>query len=90
MTARLGFAVATCRLADVLLVDEVLAVGDVHFQEKCLERMDAFRERGATILFVTHVLENAKEICNRAVWLSEGRVMDIGPARHVVDQYIKG
>jgi len=90
MTARLGFAVATCRLADVLLVDEVLAVGDVHFQEKCLERMDAFRERGATILFVTHALENAKEICNRAVWLSEGRVMDIGPARHVVDQYIKG
>jgi len=90
MTARLGFAVATCRLADVLLVDEVLAVGDVHFQEKCLERMDAFRERGATILFVTHVLENAKEICNRAVWLSEGRVMDIGPARHVVDKYIKG
>jgi len=52
--------------------------------------MDAFRERGATILFVTHVLENAKEIFNRAVWLSEGRVMDIGPARHVVDQYIKG
>ncbi len=90
MTARLGFAVATCRLADILLVDEVLAVGDVHFQEKCLERMDAFRERGATILFVTHALENAKEICNRAVWLSEGRVMDIGPARHVVDQYIKG
>ncbi len=88
MTARLGFAVATCHFAEVLLVDEVLAVGDAQFQEKCLVRMDEFRQQGATILFVTHSLEQAKAICDRVTWLDQGRVRSMGEAVEVIDHYI--
>ncbi len=88
MSARLGFAVATSRQAEVLLVDEVLAVGDVQFQAKCLERMQAFRDQGATILFVTHDIYQVKETCSRAVWLDVGRVKAMGESVEVVDQFV--
>jgi ABC-2 type transport system ATP-binding protein len=87
MTARLGFAVATSRLAEVLLVDEVLAVGDTRFQEKCRARMESFRRLGATILFVSHDLATIAALCERAVWLSGGRVQAAGDARDVVGRY---
>ena len=87
MTARLGFAVATSRFAEVLLVDEVLAVGDTRFQEKCRRRMDSFRRLGATILFVSHDLPTIAAMCERAVWLSGGRVQATGDARDVVGRY---
>ncbi len=87
MTARLGFAVATSRFAEVLLVDEVLAVGDTRFQEKCRERMDSFRRLGATILFVSHDLPTIAAMCKRAVWLSGGRIQATGDARQVVGRY---
>jgi len=87
MTARLGFAVATSRFAEVLLVDEVLAVGDTRFQEKCRRRMESFRRLGATILFVSHDLPTIAALCERAVWLSGGRVQAAGDARDVVGRY---
>jgi ABC-2 type transport system ATP-binding protein len=87
MTARLGFAVATSRFAEVLLVDEVLAVGDTRFQEKCRARMDSFRRLGATILFVSHDLPVIAAMCKRAVWLSGGRIQATGDARQVVGRY---
>jgi len=87
MTARLGFAVATSRFAEVLLVDEVLAVGDTRFQEKCRARMDSFRRLGATILFVSHDLPTIAAMCERAVWLSGGRIQATGNARDVVGRY---
>jgi ABC-type polysaccharide/polyol phosphate transport system ATPase subunit len=88
MIARLGFAVATSRFADVLLVDEVLAVGDAHFQAKCLARMQLFRERGATILFVSHDLATISSLCQRALWLDGGRAVECGRASDVVEAYI--
>jgi ABC-type polysaccharide/polyol phosphate transport system ATPase subunit len=88
MTARLGFAVATSRFADVLLVDEVLAVGDARFQAKCLARMQAFREQGAAILFVSHDLGTISALCRRALWLAGGRAAACGPAADVVAAYL--
>ncbi|HJL16676.1 MAG TPA: ABC transporter ATP-binding protein [Sandaracinaceae bacterium LLY-WYZ-13_1] len=74
MTARLGFAVAMHVDADILLVDEVLAVGDGAFQHKCLARIRQLREEGRTMLFVTHDLETAREVCSRGLWIRDGRV----------------
>ena len=87
MVARLGFAVAASGPAEVMLVDEALSVGDERFQEKCLARMDEYRRRGSTIVFVTHALGTAKEICDRAAWLEDGRVRRVGPAAEVIDTY---
>jgi ABC-2 type transport system ATP-binding protein/lipopolysaccharide transport system ATP-binding protein len=88
MIARLAFAVATQRFADVLLVDEVLAVGDVHFQEKCRERMEAFRRRGATIVLVSHDPGLIARMCRRGMWLEGGVARAIGPAAEILDQYL--
>lgn len=88
MMARLGFAVATCFRPDVLLVDEVLSVGDARFQEKCMARMRAYRDQGTTILFVTHALGAVKGFCHRALWLEAGHVKAIGPAGEISDQYL--
>lgn len=87
MSARLAFAVATEVDPDILLVDEVLAVGDERFRAKCNERMAHFRERGKTFLLVSHALSQVTEVCQRAVWLSEGCVVRDGPAAEVVDAY---
>jgi ABC-type polysaccharide/polyol phosphate transport system ATPase subunit len=87
MVTRLGFAVATCRFAEVLLVDEVLAVGDARFQDKCLERMREYRRQGATTLLVSHSTGTIRSVCDRAVWLENGRVRQIGPAEVVSAAY---
>jgi len=89
MSLRLGFAVATCRYADVLLVDEVLAVGDVQFQAKCMRRMNSFRDDGASILFVSHDLGSMENICDRVIWLDEGRVVEDGPVNYVTSSYVE-
>ncbi|MCL4487658.1 MAG: ABC transporter ATP-binding protein [Chloroflexi bacterium] len=89
MVARLGFAVATDVDPDVLLVDEVLSVGDSRFQKKSAERIESFRAAGATILLVSHSLETVKSLCTRAIWLSRGRVMGTGSPMAVVQQYME-
>lgn len=88
MVARLGFAVATCVRPQILLVDEVLSVGDAPFQRKCLDRMDSFRKQGTTVVIVTHSMAAAEAFCDQAMWLDHGRVEAIGPVDHVVHKYI--
>lgn len=87
MHIRLGFAVAINVDPDILLIDEVLAVGDEAFQRKCLERIDEIQEAGKTIVFVTHNVELTKEICNKVVMLEQGRIVKMGNPRTVVNYY---
>ena len=89
MWARLGFAVATDVDADVLIVDEVLSVGDDAFQRKSSERIEAFRQKGVTILLVSHNMSLVKQICQRAAWLNQGKLMDVGNVDVVVDRYLQ-
>jgi ABC-type polysaccharide/polyol phosphate transport system ATPase subunit len=88
MIARLGFAVATSKRPEILLVDEVLSVGDGPFQEKCLERMNLYRTQGTTIIIVTHAMETIQSFCQRALWLDHGKIQAQGVAGEVVEQYI--
>lgn len=88
MYVRLGFSVAVHTEPDILLVDEVLAVGDAAFQRKCLERIDDLRRQGVTILFVSHAPEAVRSICSRAIWLDQGQLVDDGPAEGVVLRYL--
>ena len=83
MVARLGFAIATDVEPDILLIDEVLSVGDVGFQQKCTERMNGFREQGVTFVLVSHSLESIAALCDRALWIDHGRVLADGPAAQV-------
>jgi lipopolysaccharide transport system ATP-binding protein len=89
MYARLGFSVAAHVRPDILLVDEVLAVGDIAFQRKCLDRINALKEDGTTIVFISHNLQAVLDLCPRVIWLDHGvQVMD-GPADEVVAAYLK-
>jgi ABC-type polysaccharide/polyol phosphate transport system ATPase subunit len=87
MLARLAFAVATTVDARVLLLDEVLSVGDEGFKQKCRARMLGFRDSGVTVLYVSHDLDAVKELCDEALWLDRGRIRQVGPASDVVDAY---
>ena len=87
MVARLGFAIATEVSADVLVVDEILAVGDFRFQQKCKERISQMMENGTTLLFVSHNEEQVKELCKRAVWLRHGKLMADGTVEEVCNLY---
>lgn len=89
MYTRLAFAVATTVDPDILLTDEVLAVGDEAFQRKCLERIYRFRRLGKTIVFVSHALDTVRQLCDRAVWLDRGAMRAVGPAREVIDAYLE-
>ena len=87
MVARLAFSVAVCVDSDILLLDEVLAVGDVDFREKCMERIRAYRERNKILIHVTHSAEQAEEVCTRAIWLDGGRLVMDGEIGEVMAAY---
>jgi ABC-type polysaccharide/polyol phosphate transport system ATPase subunit len=87
MAARLAFAVATDVDPDILLVDEVLAVGDEKFQRKCKERMESLRDRGKTFMLVSHSAQQIRSNCDRAIWLHHGRLIRDGRAAEVSDAY---
>ncbi|MEW8959497.1 MAG: ABC transporter ATP-binding protein [Moorella sp. (in: firmicutes)] len=87
MYMRLGFAVAVHVDPEILLIDEVLAVGDLAFQEKCLARIKELQRNGTTIIFVTHSPKQVEELCDLAVWLDRGEVRMQGPAREVIVAY---
>lgn len=87
MVARLGFAIATDAEPDILVIDEVLAVGDSHFQKKSLERIEGFRERGATILIVSHDPGTLRRMCARVAWIGRGELVALGPSAEVLDRY---
>lgn len=88
MAARLGFAIATVVRPDILICDEVLAVGDYAFQQKCERRMNGMREQGTTLLFVSHSIESVKEVCDHAIWLDKGVVKMWGEVNIVCDGYM--
>ena len=88
MLMRLGFAVATSFRPDILLIDEVLAVGDQSFQARCLARIRQMQEEGTAILFVSHSLDQVRRLCRRVAWLDGGQLRAVGPADEVVDEYI--
>lgn len=87
MQVRLGFAVAVHIDPEILIMDEALAVGDAAFQEKCLARVAEFKQRGKTILFVSHSAGQVQAVCKRVVWLEHGRVKADGPADQVLAEY---
>lgn len=88
MTARLGFSVATIVKPDILIVDEVLSVGDYSFQRKCEKRMDELLSGGATLLYVSHSIDSVKELCKKAAWLEHGRIRMQGEVQEVCDAYL--
>ncbi len=90
MIARLGFSIATEVRADVLIVDEVLAVGDFRFQQKCQQRMAEMMANGTTLLFVSHSTQQVRQLCSKAVWLHKGRVQKYGDVNEVCDCYEAG
>ena len=87
MVARLGFAIATIVRADILVVDEILAVGDFKFQQKCKAKMAELMEGGTTLLFVSHSGEQVKELCQKAVWIDHGELMAFGNTEEVYSLY---
>jgi ABC-type polysaccharide/polyol phosphate transport system ATPase subunit len=88
MLARLGFAVAIHTTPDLLIVDEVLAVGDHNFQKKCIEKIQELRNEGTTILLVSHSGEQVRQLCDRVLWLREGRLVADGFPPPILEQYL--
>lgn len=87
MVSRLAFAIATIGIPDILIVDEVLSVGDFRFQEKCEKRIQAMMKEGTTILFVSHSIDQVQKICNKIVWLDHGVVKRFGDAEEICNEY---
>ena len=90
MLARLAFSIAAVVKPEILIVDEILAVGDAQFQEKSKRRMMELMSGGTTVLLVSHDIEQVKELCQRVVWLEHGRVREIGDAKEVCGAYENG
>lgn len=88
MKARLGFSVATMVKPDILIVDEVLSVGDYKFKQKCQERMEEMLSSGTTLLFVSHSIDQVKELCDHALWLDHGKMVMSGEAGPICDAYM--
>ncbi|MGD1919536.1 MAG: ABC transporter ATP-binding protein [Pleurocapsa sp.] len=89
MTARLGFAIATDTKPDILILDEVLSVGDVTFKNKCSQRMEEFWQDHVTVLLVSHSMDLIRQNCHKAIWLEQGQIKMIGKTDDVVNQYLE-
>lgn len=89
MYMRLAFSVAVNVNADVFLIDEILAVGDEHFQNKCFDKMKELKKEGKTLVFVTHNMKAVEELCDRAVWLYHGKVKMDGDVNKIIKEYIE-
>ncbi|MBR2240717.1 MAG: ABC transporter ATP-binding protein [Clostridia bacterium] len=89
MYMRLAFSVAINVDAEILLIDEILSVGDEHFQEKCFKKLEELKEQGKTIVFVTHGMGSVKRFCTRVVWLHQGKIKMDGDVNEVTDAYVE-
>lgn len=89
MFMRLAFSVAINVDAEILLIDEILSVGDEHFQNKCFEKMKELKQQGKTMVFVTHSMQSVKNLCDRTIWLKDGHIVMDGNTDKVVEEYIK-
>ncbi len=88
MSARLGFAIATDVKPDILILDEVISVGDESFKNKCSQRMDEFWQAGITVLLVSHSMELIRAVCHQTIWLEKGKIVAIGKTDEIVEQYL--
>ena len=89
MYMRLAFSVAINVEAEILLIDEILAVGDQHFQDKCFAKLHELKESDKTIVIVSHSLDSVKKLCNRAIWINKGHVEKDGNTEEVIEEYLK-
>ena len=89
MYMRLAFSVAINVEAEILLIDEILAVGDQHFQDKCFAKLNELKESDKTIVIVSHSLDSIKKLCNRAIWINKGHVEKDGKTSEVIEEYLK-
>lgn len=89
MMARLAFSIASVVQPEILIVDEILAVGDIEFQEKSFNRMKELMSGGATVLFVSHDIDKIEEMCDEVIWLERGKIIDKGNAKEICDKYRK-
>ncbi|MBD9658331.1 MULTISPECIES: ABC transporter ATP-binding protein [Pantoea] len=87
MLAKLGFSVITQVDPDILIIDEVLAVGDISFQKKCINTINAFKKKGVTILFVSHSMNDIAKVCNKVIWIENHKVKKIGNSKEVIAEY---
>ncbi len=90
MEARLAFSIAVCLRPEILLLDEVLAVGDQAFRDRCLDRLRRYHREGGTLILVSHELEQLRHLCSRAIWLDGGRLVMDGPLETVLESYRAG
>lgn len=86
---RLAFSIAINVDAEILLIDEILAVGDQHFQDKCFDKLKELRDSDKTIVIVSHSLDTVKDLCTRAVWIYKGEFKLDGDPTYVIDEYLK-
>ncbi len=89
MTAKLAFSIATIVNPEILIVDEILSVGDIKFQEKSKNKMMEMIKGGTTVLYVSHSLESIKELCTKVIWLEHGQIVKIGDVKKICDEYYK-
>ena len=87
MVTKLAFSISTIVSPDILIVDEILSVGDIKFQEKSLNKMMELINGGTTVLYVSHSLESIRDICDRVIWLEHGKIIKIGPAKDICNEY---
>ena len=87
MISRLGFAIAIDVFPDLLLVDEVLSVGDANFQKKCMQKINELREKGVSFMFVSHSIPQVRDICQKTIWIENSKVMAYGDTKEVCDKY---
>jgi len=88
MYMRLAFSTIVTVDPDIILIDEVLAVGDEEFQKKCIDKMYNFKDKGKSIVFVSHALESVRNLCNRTIFLKDGEIASIGPSQEVIQDYL--
>lgn len=89
MVARLGFSIATAHIPDILILDEVLGVGDYKFQEKCEKRIENMINKGTTVIFVSHSIEQVKKVCSKVIWLEKGNMIMQGDVNEICDKYME-
>jgi len=87
MTAKLAFSIATIVNPEILIVDEILSVGDIKFQEKSKNKMMEMIKGGTTVLLVSHSLEQIQELCTKVIWLDHGKVVEIGESKEICDKF---
>ena len=89
MVAKLAFSISTIVDPEVLIVDEILSVGDIKFQEKSKNKMMSMIEGGTTVLYVSHSIDSIKELCSKVIWLDHGKIIKMGNAKEICDEYYK-